>query len=95
MSLADVAIDDATRLGEEARSNIGAIRNVLIDTPAGLRVRLDQVAKISVEGGSLNISRESGMRGSYGSRRRFPARLLFGAIIDPHTAIAPPFFPLP
>ncbi len=52
----------ATRLGEEARSNIDAIRNVLIDTPGGLRVRLDQVAKISVQGGSLNISRESGMR---------------------------------
>ena len=52
----------ATRLGEEARNNIDAIRNVLIDTPGGLRVRLDQVAKISVQGGSLNISRESGMR---------------------------------
>jgi cobalt-zinc-cadmium resistance protein CzcA len=52
----------ATRLGEEARNNIDAIRNVLIDTPAGLRVRLDQVSKISVQGGSLNISRESGMR---------------------------------
>jgi heavy metal efflux system protein len=52
----------ATRLGEEARNNIGAIRNVLIDTPTGVRVRLDQVAKISVQGGSLNISREAGMR---------------------------------
>jgi heavy metal efflux system protein len=52
----------ATRLGEEARNNIGAIRSVLIDTPTGVRVRLDQVAKISVQGGSLNISRESGMR---------------------------------
>ncbi|HUK40837.1 MAG TPA: CusA/CzcA family heavy metal efflux RND transporter [Candidatus Acidoferrales bacterium] len=51
-----------TRLGEEARNNIGAIRNVLIDTPAGSRVRLDQVAAINVQGGSLNISRESGMR---------------------------------
>ena len=51
-----------TRLGEEARNNMGAIRNVLIDTPAGLRVRLDQVATINVQGGSLNISRESGMR---------------------------------
>jgi cobalt-zinc-cadmium resistance protein CzcA len=51
-----------TRLGEEARNNIGAIRNVLIDTPAGLRMRLDQVADIAVQGGSLNISRESGMR---------------------------------
>jgi len=52
----------ATRIGDEARNNIGAIGNVLIDTPTGLRVRLDQVAKISVQGGSLNISRESGMR---------------------------------
>ena len=51
-----------TRLGEEARNNISAIRNVLIDTPTGLRMRLDQVADIAVQGGSLNISRESGMR---------------------------------
>jgi heavy metal efflux system protein len=52
----------ATRIGEAARNNIAAIGNVLIDTPTGLRVRLDQIAKISVQGGSLNISRESGMR---------------------------------
>ena len=51
-----------TRLGEKARKNISAIRNVLIDTPGGSRVRLDQVADIAVQGGSLNISRESGMR---------------------------------
>ena len=52
----------ATRIGDQARNNIGAIGNVLIDTPGGVRVRLDQIAKISVQGGSLNISRESGMR---------------------------------
>ena len=52
----------ATRIGDQARNNVGAIGNVLIDTPGGLRVRLDQVAKISIQGGSLNISRESGMR---------------------------------
>ncbi|HYA30494.1 MAG TPA: efflux RND transporter permease subunit, partial [Acidobacteriota bacterium] len=51
-----------TRLGENARSDIRGIQNVLIDTPSGSRVRLEDVANISVQGGSLNISRESGMR---------------------------------
>ena len=51
-----------TRVAENVRSNIGGIQNVLIDTPSGSRVRLEDVAKIGVQGGSLNISREAGSR---------------------------------
>ncbi|MBI3804346.1 MAG: efflux RND transporter permease subunit [Nitrospirae bacterium] len=50
------------RLPEEGRSNVEAVRNLLIDTPNGLRIPLDQVATIHVERGSMNISRESGTR---------------------------------
>ena len=50
------------RLPEEVRGNVEAVRNLLIDTPNGVRVPLDQVATIHVEHGSMNLSRESGMR---------------------------------
>ncbi len=50
------------RLREEERRDIGTIRNVLVDTPAGLRIPLEGVATIAVTSGSMNISRESGMR---------------------------------
>jgi cobalt-zinc-cadmium resistance protein CzcA len=35
---------------------------MLVDTPAGSRVPLEQIADISVGGGNMNISRESGTR---------------------------------
>src|SRR3954449_6670310 len=50
------------RLSEEERHDPDAIRKVLIDTPAGPRVPLSDVASVSVGSGSMNIARESGMR---------------------------------
>jgi len=50
------------RLPEEDRSNPAKLRGLLIDTPDGSRVPLDQVAYISVKEGAINISRELGSR---------------------------------
>jgi len=50
------------RLGEEERRNPGAIGNVLVDTPAGSRIPLAEVARVGIGSGSMNIARESGMR---------------------------------
>jgi len=52
----------AVRLREQDRRDVAAIGHVLVDTPAGARVPLADVANISVRGGSMNISRESGTR---------------------------------
>ena len=52
----------AVRLREQDRRDVTAIGNVLVDTPAGARVPLAEVSDISVRGGSMNISRESGTR---------------------------------
>src|SRR3989454_8787273 len=38
------------------------IKNILVDTPGGQRIPLDQLASVSVKQGSLNISRELGTR---------------------------------
>ena len=48
------------RLREEERSNLEALRGLLLEPPDGSQVPLDQVAKIGVQEGVLNISRESG-----------------------------------
>src|SRR6185369_889230 len=48
------------RLGEEDRRNADSLRSLLLDAPDGSQVPLDQVAKISVQEGVLNISREAG-----------------------------------
>lgn len=50
------------RLPEKARHDLNKIKNLLVETPSGLRVPLNQVATILVEEGSMNISREAGMR---------------------------------
>jgi len=50
------------RLRDEQRQDIRAIKNILVDTPGGARIPLEQIAGISVGSGSMNISRESGMR---------------------------------
>ncbi|MBY0493845.1 MAG: CusA/CzcA family heavy metal efflux RND transporter [Cyanobacteria bacterium] len=50
------------RLSEEERQDEAAIANVLVDTPNGLRIRLSEVATVSVASGSMNIARESGIR---------------------------------
>jgi cobalt-zinc-cadmium resistance protein CzcA len=52
----------AVRLREEERRDIPTIKNILIDTPRGMRIPLEDVATVTVGGGSMNISRESGMR---------------------------------
>ena len=52
----------AVRLRESDRRNTAAIGEVLVDTPSGARVPLADVANISVRGGSMNISREGGLR---------------------------------
>ena len=50
------------RLAEEERRDPSVIRNVLVDTPSGLRIPLSEVATIAVGSGSMNIARESGTR---------------------------------
>ncbi len=48
------------RLKESERNDINAIKNLLLDAPNGSQVPLNQVAKIGVRDGVLNISREGG-----------------------------------
>jgi cobalt-zinc-cadmium resistance protein CzcA len=52
----------AVRLRDEDRRDVAGIKNILVDTPAGPRVPLEQVADISVRAGNMNISREAGTR---------------------------------
>jgi cobalt-zinc-cadmium resistance protein CzcA len=52
----------AVRLQERDRADINGIRNILIDTPAGPRVPLAQVANLAVQSGNMNIAREAGTR---------------------------------
>jgi cobalt-zinc-cadmium resistance protein CzcA len=52
----------AVRLREQDRHDVASIRNLLVDTPSGARVPLPAVADIAVRAGSLNISREAGVR---------------------------------
>jgi cobalt-zinc-cadmium resistance protein CzcA len=52
----------AVRLQERDRQDINGIKNILVDTPAGPRVPLAEVANLSVQSGSMNIARESGTR---------------------------------
>ena len=54
--------DVVVRLREEERRSVANIKNIPVDTPVGSRIPLEQVANISVRGGSMNISREAGMR---------------------------------
>jgi cobalt-zinc-cadmium resistance protein CzcA len=50
------------RLRNEERRDLSDIRNLLVDSPEGPRVPLEQVAALSVRGGEMNISREAGSR---------------------------------
>ncbi|MBI3811222.1 MAG: efflux RND transporter permease subunit [Nitrospirae bacterium] len=54
--------DVVVRLHPEERRDITAIKNILIDTPAGLRIPIEQVAAVSMGSGRMNISRESATR---------------------------------
>jgi cobalt-zinc-cadmium resistance protein CzcA len=49
------------RLKEEERG-IDAIKKILVDTPDGPRIPLDELGTISSKLGSMNISRELGTR---------------------------------
>jgi cobalt-zinc-cadmium resistance protein CzcA len=46
----------------EAERSLGHLKKVLVDTPDGLHIPLDQVADFKESGGSMNISRENGTR---------------------------------
>jgi cobalt-zinc-cadmium resistance protein CzcA len=48
------------KLREEERSNTDALRGLLLDAPNRSQVPLDQVARIGVKEGVMNISRENG-----------------------------------
>ncbi len=48
------------RMREEERSNVEALRGLLLDAPDHSQIPLDQVAKIGVQEGIMNISREAG-----------------------------------
>jgi heavy metal efflux system protein len=52
--------DVVVRLRDADRNNVDALRELLIEAPDHSRVPLDQVAKIGVHDGILNISREGG-----------------------------------
>ena len=52
----------AVRLQERDRRDIDGIGKILVDTPAGPRVPLADVASLSVQSGNVNISREAGTR---------------------------------
>jgi len=52
----------AVRLQERDRRDVDGIGKILVDTPAGPRVPLADVASLSVQGGNVNISREAGTR---------------------------------
>lgn len=48
------------RLRDDQRNNVEALRGLLLDAPDRSQVPLDQVAKIGVQEGVMNISREGG-----------------------------------
>ena len=50
------------RLQEQQRSDLSSIGRILVETPKGMRVPLEDVATLNVRGGSMNISHESGKR---------------------------------
>lgn len=50
------------RLNEESRSDVDALKNILIDTPAGAKIPLRQVAEIGLENRPYFINREQVQR---------------------------------
>jgi cobalt-zinc-cadmium resistance protein CzcA len=52
----------AVRLPERFRNNVKAIRELLVTTPAGIQVPLQSLARIDVQDGPAQISREMGKR---------------------------------
>jgi cobalt-zinc-cadmium resistance protein CzcA len=52
----------AVRLRDDQRADFASIGRILIDTPRGVRIPLEDVATLAVRGGSMNIAHESGKR---------------------------------
>jgi len=50
------------RLKEDQRRDISTIGKILVETPRGFRVPLEDVATLSIASGSMNIAHESGKR---------------------------------
>jgi cobalt-zinc-cadmium resistance protein CzcA len=50
------------RLREDQRQDFATIGRILVETPRGLRIPLEDVATLKVSGGSMNIAHESGKR---------------------------------
>jgi cobalt-zinc-cadmium resistance protein CzcA len=50
------------RLREDQRQDFPSIGKILVETPRGLRVPLEDVSTLKVSGGSMNIAHESGKR---------------------------------
>jgi heavy metal efflux system protein len=50
------------RLKDEARQDAGSIGKILVDTPTGARIPLEELSTISVRSGQANIAREFGTR---------------------------------
>ena len=46
----------------EAERRLANLKNLLVDTPEGMHIPLEQVAAFNVGGGAMNISRENGKR---------------------------------
>jgi heavy metal efflux system protein len=50
------------RLEENQRRDVSTIGKILVETPRGLRIPLEDVATLSIGSGSMNIAHESGKR---------------------------------
>ena len=70
----------------EAERRLANLKNVLVDTPEGMHIPLDQVATFNVGGGAMNISRENGKRVVAKSPRVYRAKATDGcdALIARH-----------
>jgi cobalt-zinc-cadmium resistance protein CzcA len=58
----DRRFDVAVRLPERERNNLDQVRAITVQTPAGSRVPLSDVADLAVASGKVNISHEDGQR---------------------------------
>jgi cobalt-zinc-cadmium resistance protein CzcA len=58
----DRRFDIAVRFPDTERQDTGTIRRLMIDTPSGARVPLENVADVHIGSGKVNISHEDGRR---------------------------------
>jgi cobalt-zinc-cadmium resistance protein CzcA len=86
--------DVLVRFPEAARQDIPAIEQLLVPTPAGLRVPLAQIASVKVVEGPMQISRENGMRRVV-VEANVRGRDLGGFVADVQRAVAPLWGELP